>query len=402
MNIPGASFQEFGTILAQDPVNTLKGLFPDPVDPEAMRMIAYFMAFQLTLQKYMPGNDFVATVTPAGNRPVYKANGMASFVATLVATLAVGYFKVFDLAKVYDKFPEIISSMNVFAFTLCALLVLKGNVAPSSTDCGTNGNWIIDYYWGVELHPRVLGWDVKMFTNCRFGMMFWAVAPICFAAKNMQVNDGVLQPGMFVNVALQLIYIFKFFHWEMGYMCSMDIQHDRAGYYLCWGCLVWVPTIYTSQSFYLAEHCPELPMFITAAIFAAGCLMIFINYDADSQRAVFRKTGGNCKIWGKVPEKIIAEYKTGQGETRKSLLLLGGWWSISRHFHYIPEILASLCWSLPAWNTAFVAPYFYTTYLTILLMDRSYRDDDRCAKKYGPYWDEYRRKVPYKVIPGIL
>lgn len=24
----------------------------------------------------------------------------------------------------------------------------------------------------------------------------------------------------------------------MGYMNSMDIQHDRAGFYLCWGCLV--------------------------------------------------------------------------------------------------------------------------------------------------------------------
>lgn len=34
------------------------------------------------------------------------------------------------------------------------------------------------------------------------------------------------------------MYITKFFHWEMGYMNSMDIQHDRAGFYLCWGCLV--------------------------------------------------------------------------------------------------------------------------------------------------------------------
>lgn len=41
-----------------------------------------------------------------------------------------------------------------------------------------------------------------------------------------------------VSVILQLTYITKFFHWEMGYMNSMDIQHDRAGFYLCWGCLV--------------------------------------------------------------------------------------------------------------------------------------------------------------------
>jgi 7-dehydrocholesterol reductase len=36
------------------------------------------------------------------------------------------------------------------------------------------------------------------------------------------------------------------------------------------------------------------------------------------------------------------------------------------------------------------------------LLDRSYRDDDRCRKKYGPYWDEYCSHVPYKVIPGVV
>jgi len=67
-----------------------------------------------------------------------------------------------------------------------------------------------------------------MFTNCRAGMMFWGVGTICFAHKAMEVNDGVLPLGMFVNVALQLIYVTKFFHWEMGYMCSMDIQVDKV------------------------------------------------------------------------------------------------------------------------------------------------------------------------------
>ena len=46
-------------------------------------------------------------------------------------------------------------------------------------------------------------------------------------------------------------------------------------------------------------------------------------------------------------------------------------------------------------------PYFYVVYLTILLVDRSGRDDVRCRQKYGPYWDEYCRRVPSKIIPGI-
>ncbi|KAF5807426.1 putative 7-dehydrocholesterol reductase [Helianthus annuus] len=34
----------------------------------------------------------------------------------------------------------------------------------------------------------------------------------------------------------------------------MDIAHDRAGFYICWGCLVWVPSIYTSPGMYLVNH----------------------------------------------------------------------------------------------------------------------------------------------------
>ena len=34
--------------------------------------------------------------------------------------------------------------------------------------------------------------------------------------------------------------LFRFFYWETGYFNTLDITLDRAGYYLCWGCLTWV------------------------------------------------------------------------------------------------------------------------------------------------------------------
>ena len=388
--------------LQQGLYSTIHSIWPTPHDPEALKMIASFAIFELILQKYMPGKYFKATMTPKGNVPVHKANGMQSYIFTLFTLIVLGFYDIIRPALVYDKFGEILSSMNVFAFLFCFMLLIKGHLSPTNSDSGSNGNSVIDFYWGMELHPRIFGWDVKMFTNCRMGMMFWAVGILCFAHKNMEVNGGVIQLGMAVNVMLQLVYISKFFYWEMGYMCSMDIQHDRAGYYICWGCLVWVPSVYTSHSFYLAEHAPVISTFTAAAIFTFGFLMIWINYDSDNQRYVFRQTHGECLIWGRKPRKIVAEYTTDEGETRKSLLLLDGWWKISRHFHYMPEILGSLCWGLPALNTALVGPYFYTFYLTILLVDRAFRDDDRCRKKYGPYWDKYCSEVPYKIVPFII
>ena len=74
---------------------------------------------------------------------------------------------------------------------------------------------------------------------------------------------------------------------------------------------------------------------------------------------------------------------------------------MSRHFHYVPEVLAAFCWSVPALFENFL-PYFYVTFLAILLTHRAIRDDRRCALKYGTDWDEYRKVVPYKIIPGIF
>ena len=66
----------------------------------------------------------------------------------------------------------------------------------------------------------------------------------------------------------------------------MDIAHDRAGYYLCWGCLVWVPAVYTSPPLFLVSHPYQLPTVAALAIFVAGAGSIFVNYDSDRQRQV--------------------------------------------------------------------------------------------------------------------
>jgi 7-dehydrocholesterol reductase len=41
-------------------------------------------------------------------------------------------------------------------------------------------------------------------------------------------------------------------------------------------------------------------------------------------------------------------------------------------------------------------------YLTILLIERAFRDDKRCAEKYGIGWEQYCHYVPYKIIPFVI
>jgi 7-dehydrocholesterol reductase len=255
-------------------------------------------------------------------------------------------------------------------------------------------------FWGTELYPRILGWDLKEFTNCRFGMMYWQVGILCYAFK--QYSDiGYVSATMFVSVLLQSVYIFKFFWWETGYFCSMDIQHDRAGFMLCWGCMVWVPSIYTLHTFWWTKHPIDLSLPYTLLVVTLGLFFVWLNYDCDRQRKEFRASGGKLKIWGKLPKFIVADYKTEDGQNRQSLLLASGWWGVARHFHYIPEISAAFLWS-SAGVISHALPFFYPFFLCILLSDRAWRDDARCLDKYGDSWKKYQKAVPYKIIPGIM
>jgi 7-dehydrocholesterol reductase len=65
------------------------------------------------------------------------------------------------------------------------------------------------------------------------------------------------------------------------------------------------------------------------------------------------------------------------GAPKTSLLLASGWWGLARHFHYLPEVAASVAWTVPGACQGHLIPYFYAIYLTVLLTDRAFRDDVR-------------------------
>lgn len=112
------------------------------------------------------------------------------------------------------------------------------------------------------------------------------------------------------------MYLFKFAVWESGYLESMDIAHDRFGFYICWGVLSWVPGFYTIAAQYLVKHPVHMDYMEAITIFGLGVLSVWVNYEADAQKQVFRHSKGNCLIWGKKPMAIHAEYKTTDGQIR--------------------------------------------------------------------------------------
>ncbi|MCW5908356.1 MAG: hypothetical protein KIS94_10875 [Chitinophagales bacterium] len=367
----------------------------------AWKMIAVFAAFQLLLMKILPGRKYYGNITPQGNVPEYKDNGLLSYILTFVVYFFCTHvLHLFDAGIIYHHFGDLLGALNFTALVFCLFLYFKGRYFPSTTDNSHTGNFIFDYYWGTELYPRILGWDIKQFTNCRFGMTGWSLSVVSFAFAQKEIY-GTADWSIIVSAALLFVYLFKFFVWEEGYMKSMDIQVDRAGYYICWGCLVWVPSVYTSPVMFMVKHPVGLSVAVAAIIFVLGMAAIWVNYWADYQRQHVRATNGNTTIWGKPPVLIKASYTTETGEQKTNLLLASGFWGIARHFHYVPEILAAFFWSCATGFTHF-APFFYVTFLSILLTHRAFRDDTKCANKYGEDWKKYCEAVPYKIIPGVV
>jgi len=370
--------------------------------PMVSAIILGYSLFQIIIMKILPGPRAEGPVTPKGNIPVYCDNGFACYVVTMITFSILTYvLKQYGLSPtvVYDHLGEFLITLTIYAALLCVVLMFKGWYLPSTSDHGTTGHLVFDYYWGTELYPRIFGIDMKVFTNCRFGMTVWPLLVCIYAIKSYELHGFV--DSMWVSALLQMTYFTKFFWWEAGYMRTIDIMVDRAGYYICWGCVVYVPGLYASVSLYLVQQNVVLGPILSAVITFIGLAAVAINYIADWQKQEVRSTNGQCIIWGRKPEVIRAKYTVQDGKERESLLLVSGWWGVSRHFHYVPELTLAFCWTVPALFHNLM-PYSYLIFLFILLTHRTLRDDEKCAAKYKSYWKQYQERVPYRMIPGIF
>ncbi|KAL3773782.1 hypothetical protein ACHAW5_002990 [Stephanodiscus triporus] len=399
------------------------------------RMVLSFMGLALALERALPGRVELGPETATGHVPRYVDNGVAHCVVFSLAFLlgsdlgpcgdsSADYYlglpltsatraicdvyEPYSFGILYDLFPSGLAFLNLFGIVFCIFLTLKGIHYPSTPDNGSSGSWVKDYLWGTELYPRVCGLDLKRFVNCRFSMTFWQLAGLSYCYRSYVLRGNVMDWGLFFSALSQYLYLVKFFVWEMGYMRSIDIIVDRAGYEIQWGCLVWVPAVYSFHTRFLVQNPSGLSFYTALAIFVVSMAGVLLNYAADRERDVFRASGGKCLVWGSKPRYIVAKYtvvdgRTGKRTTKTSLLLASGFWGMARHFQYFFELTAAYSWCLlanPAKNGILVM--FYALFLTLLLVDRAKRDTDKCRLKYGKYYDEYCDLVPYKIVPGIF
>lgn len=339
-------------------------------------------------------------------QPIYRDTGLVFYALSLL--IQVPLLVIFPILGWYHDLVSLAACFVALGLLVSLFLFVKGLVAPSAGGRVITYNPLFDFYTGVELYPRIGRLlDLKQLINCRFGMWLWQLIILAALKTNYELfsNASSCNYRLAVNVALQSVYIAKFFYWESGYMQTIDIALDHLGYYVGWGCIVWVPLFYTFSSWSAVATAPDPSFSGTQALvhFVLGLSAIWLNYEVDAQRQRVRKAwqdGKSLTVWGRAARTLPVQYHDANGKKQSSILLVDGFWSWARHVNYLFELLAAFLWSAAVCNSGWHV-FFYFVFLLVLLVHRAHRDELKCAIKYGHHWQHYCRLVPYRIVPFI-
>lgn len=363
--------------------------------------LGLWILFQAVLMSILPTYYSYGNITPGGYRLKYRTNGWLALLVSIIF-----YTVTVPCTYITDNWWELFISANIYGTILAIIFYIKGRISPShDRDVKITGNFLYDFYMGLELNPRISNFDVKLFFNGRPGIIGWVLINLSFACKQYQIN-GYISNGMILVNLLQLLYIVDFFYNEDWYLRTIDISHDHFGWMLSWGDLVWLPYMYTLQAQYLAYYPDNTNILYFIVILTIGLIGYTIFRLSNYQKDKFRNELTDdyvpiiLGIKGE-PEYLTVNYKSSDGKYHRSNLLISGLWGWSRHSNYLGDLILSFCYGL-ACGFDSIVPYIYFIYMMILLIHRCYRDETKLTLKYGDGWKKYTSIVKYRLIPYIF
>ncbi|KAK7355484.1 hypothetical protein VNO80_14740 [Phaseolus coccineus] len=350
-------------------------------------LLAGFFSYLAIAGSILPGKLVPGVALPDATRLHYRCNGLLSLLL-LVALLGIGAKMGFvSPTAISDRGLELLSTTFLFSFLVTLVLYFfgcKSQSKGSSLKPHISGNLIHDWWFGIQLNPHFMGIDLKFFF-VRAGMMGWLLINLSILMKSIQ--DGTLSQSMILYQLFCALYILDYFVHEEYMTSTWDIIAERLGFMLVFGDLVWIPFTFSIQGWWLLRNNVEL----TTAAMVANCFVFLIGYmvfrGANKQKHMFKKNP-KAPIWGKPPKVVGGK------------LLASGYWGVARHCNYLGDLMLALSFSLPCGISSPI-PYFYPVYLLILLIWRERRDEARCAEKYREIWAEYRKLVPWRILPYV-
>ncbi|MBW1902884.1 MAG: hypothetical protein JRJ20_14850 [Deltaproteobacteria bacterium] len=360
---------------------------------EAALVYLIWFAFQALLYLIAPGKIVEGLPLPDGTRLKYRINGFSSFIITAAVVALCVWQGWFSLGWIHKNFGALLSAITIFSFVLSLFLYYYGKL-PANQPGKVTGRFVIDYFMGTSLNPRVppvTGFDFKFFCEGRPGMIGWILLDFVFAGVQYE-RHGFVSNSMILVCALQAFYVLHYFWQESFVLSTIDIRTERFGWMLVYGDLAWVPMTYCLGAFFLIDHVHSLPFWGASVILLFNIAGFYIFRASNLQKDRFKRDPDNVLIWGRKPESLETK--------RGTRLLISGFWGKARHVNYLGDVMIALSWALPCLLGSSV-PYLQPLWFAFLLIMRERRDDRWCAQKYGEDWSRYREKVPWRIIPHV-
>jgi len=359
----------------------LRSLTPREIGIGAL-LFAAFVAALFVASLIVPGRVQEGVTLPDGHRERYRLNGLALFVLTTVAAVVLGP----RLAVVHEHFWGIFAAALGFSLVFPIYLVARGRArVPSQEPRGPLGP-LADYFYGVELNPKLFGLDLKMFSY-RPSLLGLGLINASFAAEQLRV-DGAISSRMIVYQIFYFIYLANYFQFEYGMLHTWDIIAERFGWMLVFGDYALVPFFYSIPGWYLMDQREPMEPWQIAGLIALYTAGIILFRGANEQKHSF-KADPRAKIWGRPAEALGGK------------ILVSGFWGIGRKLNYTGELFMYYAWTL---TTGFhsVIPYLLPLWLTVFFPHRAWRDEQRCQAKYGELWLAYKKRARFRMIPFIF
>jgi delta14-sterol reductase len=227
---------------------------------------------------------------------------------------------------------------------------------------------------GRPMNPQWRDLDAKMYLYLA-GAILLELNVLSFAAHQWLAFPDARSPGVALHAVLFTFFVVEYLTFEEVHLYTYDFVAERVGFKLGWGCLCFYPTFYAVGLWFVAGRPdPRVPAWLDGlgvALFFAGWIL---SRGANLQKFYF---------------KIGA----------RAGLCATGFWGVSRHVNYLGEIAMASGLALVLWPAA--GPWLYPLYYVALLVPRQRDDDARCAAKYGDAWQEYCRRVPWRILPWV-
>ena len=359
----------------------------------AMEKVAGFLAplvvylFIFVLNALMPGRWVVgyATKPNSTEKLKYRINGIFVLFTVVACWILLCHYNVLPWDWLYQYRWYGLAGAISFGLVFSLVLVIP---YPS-----VKRSFLADFYLGRLENPQLWGGriDAKMWLYL-VGAVMLELNVLSYAAHHYFLYGALASPGIFLCAGLLTFFLVDYLTFEEVHLYTYDLFAERVGFKLGWGCIAFYPYFYAIPLWSTADlpdaHTPSWLLVLYAFIFFLGWSL---SRGANLQKYFFKKDPKRVFL-GITPEAIT---------DGKRQLLVNGFWGLSRHINYLGEILMATGLVLCVGHPLLIWPWLYPFYYVVLLFPRQIDDDKRCAKKYGPLWQQYLKRVPYRIIPYV-